>query len=159
MQLTLLVDDRVKIETQAVSQVILQGPFRDIGIPELGVEAQDQHKPVFEILRHDVLLDIRETVTSLQEFGAIHFAFFVGEAPVMIFVITLVGDVEFHLNALLIEDGGAPHSPSELDLIVRIKDPPEGGSLVPTVGLVEGLLVFDCNVGFLSHFIPLSECE
>lgn len=154
MQLTLVVDDRVKVEAHAVSQVILQSSLGDVAIPKLGIESQNQHKPVFQRIGHVVALDKREAVASLHEGCSVHFPFFIGEMSSPKFVVTFIGDVEFDLHALLIEDGLGAHSPSELDIFFRIKDPPECGFLVlgpPVEGL---LLIFDCSVGgvLFRHF-------
>ena len=142
VKLPLIVDDRVKVERQPVSQVILQCSLGDVGIPELGIESEDQHKPVFKILGHVVALDEGEAVAALHERSPIHFPIFVGEMPCAIFVITFIGDVEFDLDALLIEDGLGAHSPSELGFLLGVKDPPESRLLVLRPPVV--LFFLDC---------------
>ena len=153
MKLSLVVHDRVEIEANPFTEIILQCSLGDVAIPQLGIEAKNQHKPILQGFGHIVLLDEWEAVASLHEAGAIHLAILIGEMPGAIFVITFIGDVEFDLHALFVQDWLGAHSPSELDLLARIKDPPKGRLLV--LPPVEGLfLIFDCSVGgvLLCHF-------
>lgn len=150
VKLPLVIDDRVEIEADPIAEIILQCSLGDVGIPQLGVEAQDEDQTVLQGFRHVVLLDEGEAAAALHEAGAIHLAILIDKMPGAIFVITIIGDVEFDLYSFLIEDWSTAHSPSELDFLTRIEDPPESRFLVfpPVEGL---LLIFDFSV-LLCHF-------
>ena len=135
MKLSLVVHDRIEVEADPIAEIILQSTLGDVAIPQLGIESEDQHKPIFQRIGHVVALDEGKTVAALHKRRSVHFPFFIGEMPSAILIIALVGDVELHLDPFLIEDGLGAHSPSELDFLLGIEDPPECRLLVPAVGL------------------------